>query len=173
METSKIVALLAILVVVAYVYKRQKREGFLIGPSTATLVPERDLRSGLNGAYIRGPMSLSGVDFAEMGGDVAPVTSAKDKAVNDYVMSQDLLPDGTMGGVRHTDPMDTRQVTVELRSRRWADGNPWLIQFPIEPVHSIHRFTDVDKHFDRPKTIYDSYDPETASFDYSRGLVSV
>jgi hypothetical protein len=145
-----------------------------MAPSTASFIPDYNLKGGagvggLHSGMIRGDMSLSGVDFGSMTKEDDPAHVNQAKA-GEYVTAQDMLPDGTMGTIRPDDFMDTRQVSVQLRSKRWADGNPWVITPIITPENSIHRFHDVDPLFDRNRSVYDSLDPEIAA---TLGLVKI
>lgn len=174
METSKIVCIAAILLILVLTVKCKNRENFRMAPSTASFIPDYNLKGGagvggLHSGMIRGDMSLSGVDFGSMTKEDDPAHVNQAKA-GEYVTAQDMLPDGTMGTIRPDDFMDTRQVSVQLKSRKWEGNNFWVINPIIEPVNSIHAYFDVDPLFDRPNSAYDSHDPELAA---TLGLVKI
>lgn len=177
MDVSKVVSVLAILLILAVVFIKcpSSKAGFDIPevalfPNSSTLPPpERDARSFVgNDTFFRGPGSNTAVavDYASMA--VAPDQPSKDKAVTgllgEYLNPKDFMPEPTIGGPRLTDAFDTRFVNVQMRSRKWEGINHWVAQPRIEKVDSIHRIMDVNSSFDRGITNYneDSVDQVAA-----------
>lgn len=153
------VVAIAVILIIAFGCKKSDRADFSIpsmAPSPAVLIPSFHPRSGgLTMGVMRGSATTDGVDFASAAESTLTQT-VKDNAVADYLTVQEMMPDQTMAGLKPSfDEMDTRQVSVQMRSKYWSGANPWVISPKIDPVHSIHRFTDADKDFDHAQSAYD------------------